>query len=365
MNESENGNFKFIEKERYFFIDILKTISIFMVITLHSSLWNTDFMKISNFQTLIQYSFRLVMEGVPLFMFINGFLIIDKNFDLKKHLLKTINIFIILYLWAFILTISCSFIQGVPMSFNLIVQNVLATKIGNKYTGVLWFLQKLIIIYLIFPVIKSLYDKNYDIYKYLFILLLISTFGINIIDLIIIPIKYITNIEIIDYIISFIGQLKVVITDNIFMVYFLLGGYVFKNKDEFSKNKYIFMGIVSTILAILYGIFMSKLIGNTYSNNYNYKEIFLLFTILGLYSLSTKIKITNENIKKIITSIGKNTMGIYLIHMIVITLINEYSLISNFNFPIRLLFSVIVLIISYLIAIAIRKIPKLSYIVKL
>ena len=62
-------------KKRYDNIDLLKFIAIFMVITLHVPLYFTDFIKTQNIENFIQFSFRLISEGVLIFIFVNGLLI--------------------------------------------------------------------------------------------------------------------------------------------------------------------------------------------------------------------------------------------------------------------------------------------------
>lgn len=79
--------------KRYDNIDLLKVIAILMVLPLHTGLFVTDFIKMSSIGTYIQYAIRLVCEGVPLFILVNGFLLINKNFDLKKHVRKILKIF--------------------------------------------------------------------------------------------------------------------------------------------------------------------------------------------------------------------------------------------------------------------------------
>ena len=82
-----------MEKKRYANIDLLKTIAIIMVIALHSQLFITDFIKDNKISTYIQYFIRILCEGVAIFILVNGFLLINKKqFDFKKHLLKTLKI---------------------------------------------------------------------------------------------------------------------------------------------------------------------------------------------------------------------------------------------------------------------------------
>ena len=128
-----------MEKKRYANIDLLKTIAIIMVIALHSQLFITDFIKDNKIST---YFIRILCEGVAIFILVNGFLLINKKqFDFKKHLLKTLKIFAILVIWSIILTISIQLIYKEPLKIIGIIKNIFITDINNKYTGVLWFLQ--------------------------------------------------------------------------------------------------------------------------------------------------------------------------------------------------------------------------------
>ena len=114
-----------MEKKRYANIDLLKTIAIIMVIALHSQLFITDFIKDNKISTYIQYFIRILCEGVAIFILVNGFLLINKKqFDFKKHLLKTLKIFAILVIWSIILTISIQLIYKEPLKIIGIIKNI-------------------------------------------------------------------------------------------------------------------------------------------------------------------------------------------------------------------------------------------------
>lgn len=128
--------------KRYAYIDLIKTIAIIMVIILHSGLLKTDFMTLKSVKSVIQYAIRIISEGVPLFVMVNGFLLLHKDkFELKKHLKKILKIFILLILWSIIYIIIETILMKGQFSIGLIFKNVLTTDINNKYTGILWFLQ--------------------------------------------------------------------------------------------------------------------------------------------------------------------------------------------------------------------------------
>ena len=357
-------------KKRYDNIDLLKFIAIFMVITLHVPLYFTDFIKTQNIENFIQFSFRLISEGVLIFIFVNGFLIINKPFDLKKHIKKVIKVFFIMIFWGIINVIVFSLIRNETLSINKIIKETLNLKFTHLYSGHLWFLQNLISLYIFFPIIKIVHDSNKKVYNYLAITMIFFSVGINFLNSICQLICKLSNIENLSaMILNNFNKINPYI-NNMFLCYFIIGGIVFEKKNLFENKKNVFyavmLGLISWIIAITFGYTMSKLNNKTYTENFNYNQIYLIITIIGLYALSTLYINKNNNLlNRFITSVGKNTMGIYLIHCIILEILKKYINIWNASFFQRLVISFDVLIISWLISIMIMKIPKINKILKI
>ena len=357
-------------KKRYDNIDLLKFIAIFMVITLHVPLYFTDFIKTQNIENFIQFSFRLISEGVLIFIFVNGFLIINKPFDLKKHIKKVIKVFFIMIFWGIINVIVFSLIRNETLSINKIIKETLNLKFTHLYSGHLWFLQNLICLYIFFPIIKIVHDSNKKVYNYLAITMIFFSVGINFLNSICQLICKLSNIENLSaMILNNFNKINPYI-NNMFLCYFIIGGIVFEKKNIFENKKNVFyavmLGLISWIIAIAFGYTMSKLNNKTYTENFNYNQIYLIITIIGLYALSTLYINKNNNLlNRFITSVGKNTMGIYLIHCIILEILKKYINIWNASFFQRLVISFDVLIISWLISIMIMKIPKINKILKI
>lgn len=357
-----------MEKKRYANIDLLKTIAILMVIVVHSQVFNTNF--ISNFQisSIFQYALRIVTEGVPIFILVNGFLLINKKeFDLRKHINKTIKIFLLLILWSLILTISIKLIWKEPLNINEIIKNIFATDINNKHTGVLWFLQNLIALYLIYPILKITYDTNKKVYNYIFVVLLINTILVNMLSLISniietqIPFTYINVLN------NYISKFQI-LTNRNFLIFFMLGGYLYENKEKFAEKKvrykWIIIGIISWIIALVYAIIISKLQGKIYPDNFNYNTAFMLLIMIGIFSMTIKYQDNNRWYNKLIKCISINSLGIYFLHIIIIRLINElYTGTNTILFKISKV--VITLILSLGLTLIIKKIPKAKKIVEI
>lgn len=70
-------------------LDTLKAIAICMVVPLHTGPFHADFIQAPTASNFLQCTVRLMSEGVPLFFFVNGFLLLGASpFDAKKHLLS-------------------------------------------------------------------------------------------------------------------------------------------------------------------------------------------------------------------------------------------------------------------------------------
>lgn len=357
---------KEIKKIRYDYIDILKVIAIIMVIILNLLKLNFDIVTQENVKTYIMFFIRMLCEGVPIFICINGFLIINKNFDIKKHLLKTLKVFIILIIWSFIDVVIIKLINGESLNINNIIKNVLLTNISNTYTGPLWFLQNLIMLYLIFPVLKVVHDENKKIYNYLFLIVSIFTVGLNLLENFTIILQDLTNLEI-KLLYTFMNKYNP-IANGSFIFYFMLGGYIFESKEKLQDTRnrifLICIGVLSTFFTFSIGIIVSKLSNKTVLGGFNYCTIAMAFIIIAMFAMFYTYKNKNHIYNKFLADLGKNSLGIYLVHKIVAVVACKYLTILQGS-CVKILIPIIILISSYAIVKIIQKIPKVKQIVEI
>ena len=183
MTEMDNT----MMKKRYDNIDLLKCLSTLMVISLHIPLWSDNFIESSSIPQIIQYAFRLISEGVPFFVAVNGFLMLQKkSFDMKLHLRKMGRIFGLFVLWAGILICVSFALWGVPeeLSPEQFIGYILDTKVGSPYTGVLWFLENLLGVYVVFPILWKIYQDDFSLFRYFFLIATVFVPGIGCLELI-------------------------------------------------------------------------------------------------------------------------------------------------------------------------------------
>jgi surface polysaccharide O-acyltransferase-like enzyme len=152
--------------------------------------------------------------------------------------------------------------------------------------------------------------------------------------------------------------------------YFMLGGIMFKNREILNKMKYKIIAIVvlplSMALLFLYGVNLSKNIGYTWDIVFNgYDVVCTLAMVISLFVLTLGYK-ANNWITKSLTVFGKDSLGIYLIHIPIGTfLIMYYNKLGFDSFLANLIFAFVVLLVSYGLVFLIKKIPILKKTVSL
>ena len=359
-----------IDKEsirRYEFVDLLKAIAIFFVTIYHYNNIKINFFETQDNIIYFNYFIRSIFStGVPLFFLVNGLLILNKDLVLKQHIKKILNFIKILILWNIITLIFLMIINNETIPINKLTYYLYNFK--DDWTSHLWFLESLIIIYIFFPLIKSTYETSIENLYYFLAIIFLITFGSRLLSNIINVLKFfLTNdfsTKDID-IFNFFSNFKCIYGYS--FVYFITGGILTKYNYIFQKRKIILISIVlipiSMLLLTLYGIIMSinnyRLYDTVWSG---YNTIPTLCMVISIYILSLQYKGYNNKLFHIINYIGKNSLGIYLVHRIWGSLFIKYfkeipysdNIITNF------IFAALVILISLLSVTLINK----NYILK-
>lgn len=343
-------------------LDLLKTIAIIMVISQHIPLYNCDFF---NGGYVVQYLFKLLSEGVPLFFAINGFLLLKKeNFDIKRHYKKVVKMILLVFIWEIILITVGMMFDGTKFNPGLVLDLFFRGGLDSSiYTSHLWFMQALIAIYCIYPLIWDAYHYNYDLFKIIFIILCIFTLVNGTIELISNLFSYDGYLKMIGYIGSYIDRFGLVVNYKWQLFYFCLGGIIAENMDTISEKKILLIvfGVISWILSFVYAYFISIKTNMLFNEYFNTKTVFMAVIVVGWFALFVDYQ-ANGILGKITTVVGRNTFGIYITHTYFIRIVGLY--INDESFILRLLIVVITLIISHLFTLIVKKIPHLCKIIE-
>lgn len=143
-------------QKRIQYLDIIKVISIFLVVFCHFVLLSETVP--ANILMVACWS------GVPMFFMVNGALLFTRPLKLEKHIRKTILIYIVLVAWRLIYLFTVGpLCQISPLGFG---RNQILTylftfgSLDGIGTGHLWFIEALLAVYLVFPLFRIAWDHQ-------------------------------------------------------------------------------------------------------------------------------------------------------------------------------------------------------------
>ena len=354
-----------LTKKRYDGIDLLKCIAILMVVALHVPLLHfyLDGTEGSLFRKA-QYALRIVMQPVPYFVAINGFLMLKKQtFDLRIHIRKTIRLIALFFIWASILVVSARLIAGEGLTLKQFLIYVFETGDGTgNYAGVLWFMEGLIGVYFVYPLLWRTYQEDFQSFRFFFTALSILVAGVSCLELLRNALRYHMDTEVLD---QFIGLCKRFRTESggWFLLYFCLGGMVSRDLEKFLKKRTVILLIGAAAWAASYGFayYMSKQSETMYDPSFNYESVFTAIFIVALFALALPYQAGEGPVPRLLIGIGKNTFGIFVIHKVFIWIIDRYF--AVFSLWERAVACAVVLGASYLLTLLMKKIPGLKKLV--
>lgn len=355
------------EVSRYNEIDLIEAIAIFFVIFYHCTTYSFDFISNGTFNNYILYFSRTILATcVPIFFFVNGFLLLNKPLNLKKHITKCINILVIIFIWALILMPLYLMINGEPVTLNAIVVPILNLSVDYDM-NLFWFLGALICIYVLFPLLKTCFDTNKKAFIFFTVVCGILTLGFDLInEIFLIASRFTGTLE------SGI-EVPLLTMFNLFrgsyggmygysFVYFCTGGLLYGYKEKILSVPAYKRNLISIfgIFVCCSGLFVMGVLHSRYIKNEvwdivwnGYDTIFTFFNVIFFYTLCLNYK----KEFKLIKTISLNTMGIYLVHNIFINLFTPHVTYSMENIGFNTAFAIIVLLLSLLLSIILKKIP--------
>lgn len=284
-------------------IDLLKSIAITMVIMYHC---NSLLIQHNFFKTSLMC---ICSSCVPIFFILNGYLTLTpKKTNICRHLYKTIHLLFIIIIWSILLVSLTTLIKGETLSIRWIYNKILNNAIG--YCNWIWFLNCLFILYLFKPILQYILNSSN---QFIYTWIIVGIFSI------VLPTC--------DYLISLISdQLNITyLSRNLnplygwpsFSLFYFMGGVTLNKAKSIHLQSQIGLLILGILLANLTTILTKK---EHYDPVWNgYATIYTALISFGICNILLHKSI--KTLPRIISTIGKNTLGIYLIEAILITYI--------------------------------------------
>ena len=355
--------------QRYLFLDFIKVIAIYVVCFYHCHNYNGNILDYPSASTYITFFIKgIACIGVPLFFMVNGALMFHKEYSLKEHIKKTIKVVILIFVWAVITLLALMAIKGTAYTVPEFFRAIKTWEIGT--INHMWFLHTLVCLYILFPILKAIYDrKDKTLLRYLLVVVFIFTFGNVLINMGANILKCISG-----------GNYLEGFNHNFFnafqflegfyayaIVYFILGAVLLSKLLD--SKKILLKAMTGIFVAgfvglFLYGVMMSRYNGYLFDTVWEgYDTLMALAMCVAVFVISFALRNQLIRFKGIITAIGQNTLGIFFVHRIVWAIIKPFFVrfdIST-NIIVNLLFAVVILLISFGIVWALKKIPGVNW----
>lgn len=365
---------------RIAWVDLLETVAITLVVLCHCTahIANTTLSEVSS-GFYLHYALRSIAAVcVPLFFFVNGYLLLSRSFDLKRHLRKIVRFTLIAIFWYAITLAVLVFLHRDQLAANGLIATVSNLKYGVTH---LWYLGALVCLYIFFPLLKVAYDHHRKVFLYFTIICTLITFGNTLLN------------NLLTFYTTFISHQGIVYSETNFLnifnpfrgiygytfVYFCLGGvvaYYFDKIKSMRRKTRNWLAIAGLLIgwAGLFGLGMlySHASGRVWDNIwYGYDTIFALIATLSIFLLCLNWQ--KDNV--VFRTISRNTLGIYLTHMLIIYALTTWfgEFISQYANPLStsvpLIFSLagvsiytaIVLLTSLGLSAVLRKLPLIKH----
>lgn len=348
------------------FVDLMKFFAIMFVLLYHGTMYPWNVARGGGLEVYLNFFLRTILATcVPLFFFVNGYLLFKKELNLDKHVSKLVHFTAICFLWAFIKIGVTMVAKGQILSAAQVWDIISTWKVG--WINTLWFLGALVCVYVFYPLLKLAYDHNRKIFNYFvmacgictianFSLAVLGIIGANAVG-IKMPFAHYNPLTIFN---PFRGG------HGYAFFYFCLGAYVpeiNRYLDQYPVQKQKLMAwmamLVSCLGIFLLGIGLAKTTGRIVDMVWNgYALIFTVVNVLCIYALCRDYN-RDYGIIKLISA---NTLGIYLIHMFFIqgTRPMLMKLPALQNFPATLVYAALLALASLAVVKVLKLIPGMK-----
>ena len=357
-----NNTNEISESERESWVDFVKVTAIFLVVLLHSAApWVYRYDLIADFDWQVGNIIDSVTRvSVPLFFMTTGYLLLSKPIYLKTYFNKRVKRIVLPWLvWSIIYLIYKSSRSDTPLTIS---EGLLAFINGDIYFH-FWFLYTLIGLYLFIPVVSWFLEV--DSQKRSFYFLTIWFISVSIFPFLNAVSRNFTNFEI-----KFAVDLSMF---GGFTGYIIAGALLGKYNPSKSKWLLIFgayaIGVIITIIGSAVGTYR---LGRLIEYFYEYAAPNVILSAFAAFLLLKKVGTMmgqNKKASLIFTRLGYASLGIYIIHPIIINALNDGMLGQDFTTVIQRsaltipLVAIITFVLSYIAVELILVIPVIRRIV--
>ena len=280
---------------------------------------------------------------MPLFFAVNGALLLPRKLDVRKHYRKLASIVAIIAIWK---TLAALFFVVVDGTQSVSIKDFLKFQFGGAFgaypTGYFWFMHALIAVYAVYPALKLVFDAGGMALRSLVVVLSAFTVGKDTAVVLLDMLGAASGHEFAS-ILGGLSEFTVFGGYGYVALYFLVGGILGNIVVHPGENPptawpwnriklAVAMAAVVLCYVLLLGIqrFQHAVRGTNLTIDYGYWLLPTFVATILLLALCLMIRTDNHVAQTIITQSGQNTFGVYMLHLMAITLFAKVQQMPGF-----------------------------------
>lgn len=334
------------EDDRTVYFDFLKAIGSIGVMLLHIASQNWRNVPVDSFE----WNFFNIIDGsarwcVPVFLMISGALFLERDYGFRELFSKYIlRIALAILFWT---GIYCIFSALRGHGKDELRQELI---LGHYH---MWYLYMLIGVYLTVPFLKCII-RNTDMVKAYLVASLVIGIALPHFFIVATSFGRLQNLQ------KLFGSFKLDFFMG-YLFYFVLGYYI--NREYILIKWLYWLGTVGFISIPILTLLASRILGTATQVFYEYRslsvvfESIFVFTSAKRYFMSRQVKPITE---KVLRRYSKLSLGVYLIHPLVLENVNYYFGLNTLSFNsigAVAMILVALFVCSFVLAEALSKIP--------
>ena len=354
------------EKSRLHYLDLLKTIAIFCVILYHSLTVSGNVRSGSLVSYFNYFIISCLSICMPVFFAVNGGLLFNKSFHLKKHIRKMAHMIFLVIVWDMgNVLVKATFLYHTADPAS-ILRHFWSFDAG--WSNQLWFLMALFVLYFFFPILKATYDTKKHTFLIFTAASLVIVCGNNMLLICTRLVAFLFHAPVPTSDINFFNQFNPFRDIYGFsFAYFLVGALLVTHIRHLSRKLSFMLALIlylaSMLCLTLYGV-MCSYGQDTYFDPVwgGMETIFVLIGTLCIFRCSLAYRYSEKRICRYVRFISDHSLGIYLLQSILADFMHtalSHTPISG-NILINIGAALVLLWICALLSSVASKIPVLS-----
>lgn len=316
-------------RQRILGYDLAKGLAMFLVVLLHYSFYTRYYPgdAVGSFVT------SLCVVCVPLFFAVNGALLLPRKLDVGRHYRKLAMIVGVLAVWKTLAALFFVFVDG---THEVGIKDFLKFQLGGPFgdypTGYFWFMNALIAVYLVYPLVKLAFDED-GVALRACVAVLFAFTGCKDTAIVLLDMAGVATHHEFASLLGSLGEFDIFSGYGYVLLYFILGGIIGSHLDEIRSGTWPVRNFdawkcwLSIVLcyACVFGIqrFQHAFQGVNLTVNYGYWLLPTMAATVLLLIVCLKAGSGHAAVDGVAGCVGRNTFGIYMLHMAALVLFSK------------------------------------------